>query len=303
MLVLWLVGACLLMGELGRWHWFADLFAQFRWQGVAGLAAAAILAALGRRKRAAGIAAVGTLIFAAMALPWRSAGEDAAVALRVASINLHLHNPDAAPLLAWLDRVDADVIVVQELTPALNAELSALRLRYPIQRSIVREDPFGIGIWSRLPGSSIEALPLAGVGSALPALRLQLTLAGEPLQLYGVHPPPPLGAELARIQAEQFRQLRQLIAETPVPAAIVGDLNATPWGQQFRLLRRAGLDDHGHAAWPPSWRPAMPWTVLALPLDHGLVQPPWQLSKRQCGPPIGSDHCPVLLELAIKAAR
>lgn len=297
------MGVCLLIGELGRWHWFADLFAQFRWQGVVGLALAAILAVLGRRRRVAGVAIAGTLLVAATALPWRRDSGDVDAVLRVASINLHLHNPDAGPLLAWLDRVDPDVVVVQELTPALNAGLSALQQRYPVRHSVVREDPFGIGIWSRLPGSRVEVLELAGFGSPLPALRLRLALAGQPLQLYGVHPPPPLGADLAQVQAEQFEQLRQLIASASEPAAIVGDLNASPWGQQFRLLRQSGLDDHGLAAWPPSWRPPLPWTALALPLDHGLVQPPWQVRRRECGPAVGSDHCPLLLEFAVQGAR
>jgi endonuclease/exonuclease/phosphatase (EEP) superfamily protein YafD len=303
-LLLILVGTALLVGEAGRWHWFADLFAHFRWQGLAGLATAALLAGVGRRPWVAGIALAACMLVGWSALPSRPPGDPQPDAvLRVVSVNVHVANSNAAPLLAWLNTVAADVIVVQELSPAMAAGLVDLQRQYPVHRLLPRADPFGIGIWSRLPDSQIEELALAGWSSTRPALKLRLTVAGQPLDLYAIHPPPPLNAALAKVQSDQFAQLRLLIAAGATPAALVGDFNATPWGEQFRRLRAIGLNHQGHAHWPPSWRPPLPWLALAIPIDHALVQAPWQLRRRECGPPIGSDHCPLLLELHAPAVR
>ncbi|MCB1642124.1 MAG: endonuclease/exonuclease/phosphatase family protein, partial [Xanthomonadales bacterium] len=293
---------CLLIGEAGRWHWAADLFAHFRWQAVAALTLATLLTALAGRWRwaAAGVALV--LLSAGTAGgPWLrgTAERTPAARLTVVSFNAHLHNRNAESLLQWLAEVDPDIVVIVELGPEMASGLASLQQHYPTLHTEAREDPWGVGLWSRLPDGEIEVLDQAGPLGPLPALALRTQVSGIPLQLLAVHPPPPIGATLAQTQQRQQLQWLQWMAERQTPTVLVGDLNATPWGEHFRRLREAGLDDDGWGSWPPSWSPGPPLQWLSLPIDHALAQPPWRVLNRRCGPPLGSDHCPLWAELGV----
>lgn len=83
-------------------------------------------------------------------------------------------------------------------------------------------------------------------------------------------------------------------------AAVLGDLNATPWSPRFRdLVAAAGLRQARRgfglqASWGP--RP-LPWALL--PIDHVLLRGPWQVRSFRAGPRLGSDHRPVVAELLV----
>lgn len=81
-------------------------------------------------------------------------------------------------------------------------------------------------------------------------------------------------------------------------AVVLGDFNASQWSAVMRDFRRGtGLRHsaagHGlHLTWPTSE------PLLYVPLDHILVSEQlWVLDSR-VGPVVGSDHRPVIAELA-----
>ncbi len=88
------------------------------------------------------------------------------------------------------------------------------------------------------------------------------------------------------------------------PAAILaGDFNAAPWS--FALRRQdAALQNLGLArltralfTWPtPRFRRfALPSPVPLLPIDHVYAGANWRAVSVTGGPPLGSDHFPVVV--------
>ncbi|MCU0878609.1 MAG: endonuclease/exonuclease/phosphatase family protein, partial [Pirellulaceae bacterium] len=82
------------------------------------------------------------------------------------------------------------------------------------------------------------------------------------------------------------------------PLVLAGDLNLTEHSPYFRdLLRASGLADTRQGIGiQASWSPRVP--LLSLPLDHVLVSRELAVVSRRLGPPLGSDHRPVVVQLA-----
>lgn len=294
-----------LLGFLGEGHWLLDLCAHFRWQYVL-VIALGLGAALLLRKR--GLAGVLACCWLANAFSLASANGPAPAALgaqvtgaaggevKLLVANIHLDTADLRPLLALVERESPDVIGIVELTPHAAAALAVLAQRYPTSRIDPREDPFGIGLWSRLPSSHLDLVAMPPLG--FPALQLRWPDPG-PGSLWLVHPFPPIGAEASAWRDAQLDYAAGLIAGD-ANAILAGDLNTTPWSASYRRLReRAALSDSAAGRWPwPTWNPGGPGAVLAVPIDHVLHGAAWHSVELRVGPDIGSDHRPLLVRLA-----
>src|SRR5207245_2840976 len=84
---------------------------------------------------------------------------------------------------------------------------------------------------------------------------------------------------------------------------LCGDFNAPPWSGPFRRLEAdAGLTDlYGGRAWSgyswPTWNP-----LLRIPLDNCLVSNGLVVTAHRKGADIGSDHFPLVIDVARPAA-
>lgn len=291
-----------LAGYAGDWHWLLDLCAHFRWQ-YAVVMALGLLPALLLRKRGL----IGLLLAGSLLNGWTLVGANGSVpgvsqvnAATTAStwkllvVNVHVGLLDAAPLLQLIERESPDVVGIIELSPALEPALRALDARYPVHRSQARDDPFGIGLWTRWPGSTIEILATAPPG--FPTLVLR---AAEPesMRLWLVHPFPPISTEAAGWRDQYLADVASRIDHDP-RVLVAGDFNATPWSAAYRNFRRGTrlLDSAaGQLPWPTWFADGPAGSLLALPIDHVLHGSGWRVAQRRIGPDIGSDHRPLIV--------
>lgn len=84
-----------------------------------------------------------------------------------------------------------------------------------------------------------------------------------------------------------------------LPVIIAGDLNCTPWSGHMRdLLDRNQLASARNGfGWNPSWPVNRPF--LSIPIDHVLVREDIGVSRFTTTESVGSDHSPVVVDLAI----
>jgi endonuclease/exonuclease/phosphatase (EEP) superfamily protein YafD len=98
------------------------------------------------------------------------------------------------------------------------------------------------------------------------------------------------------------RELRALAAARPSLGSrliVCGDFNTVSWAAQFQdFSRSTGLTDVFRGAWHayswPSWS-----RLLGVPLDHCLISSGLAVRERHFGPSIGSDHFPLVVDVAI----
>ncbi|TDJ44082.1 MAG: hypothetical protein E2O52_09140 [Gammaproteobacteria bacterium] len=209
----------------------------------------------------------------------------------IIALNVNYRNDGHAAVRAYLAARSPDVIVIEELTDEWQAALRHLDAEYPYRVGRPRPDPFGLGVWSRLPFIESELIDLGVPGSV--NARVVLDTGGRPLQIYAVHLFPPLSARGAGQRNLQLETLAARLSATGLPSLVIGDLNMTPFSPYFEsFAAAAGLVDARrpagfHFTWPTS---ALP---LWIPIDHVLATRSLDVRSVQRGPDTGSDHYPL----------
>ena len=265
----------------------------------------ALVVGLWRRRPAlSGAAAVLSLLHlawtvpGALPAPGSPAVADGSPGLRLMTANLLAVNPDPTALCDEIRARDPDVLLVQELSPRWLAafEESGLLAHFPHALYEVREDSFGAGIFSRLPLDRPERLDLLGV----PLLRATVQAPGGDLRVYNVHPLPPRTPQYAAVWQRQMARLEEELAAEPGALVAAGDFNATPHARWYQRLTRDRLrgahEDHGRglaSTWPNGIFPLPP-----IRLDHVLLSPELAVLAIDEGRGQGSDHRPVIADLA-----
>jgi endonuclease/exonuclease/phosphatase (EEP) superfamily protein YafD len=279
-----------LSGREDRFAWAVDLAAHWQWLYLAGLVLGASVAAFHQRR----------WLFALLLvpLPWWSAAPRLDVAaggtgtqLTVAAANVYFGTREATALARWLDTVQADLVVLTEVSPAYAAALARLP-GFPYRALAPAEDPFGIGVLSRHP---MQAAPWRDE-DGIARIEARVDLGVACVDLVAVHPIPPIAP---RFHAARDRRLKELAARTGQrggPRLIVGDLNATPWSSAFAGLEQRGLQRSGSLR--PTW-PSIGRGWIGIPIDHVLASRHWRVLEAGLGPDLGSDHRPVLARLLL----
>ncbi len=81
---------------------------------------------------------------------------------------------------------------------------------------------------------------------------------------------------------------------------VVGDFNAARWSHGFRaLLDRSGMVDSERGfGFQPTFPAGLPYP-LRIPIDHLLHGEGLAVTDRVLGPALGSDHLPLVVDLAV----
>jgi endonuclease/exonuclease/phosphatase (EEP) superfamily protein YafD len=274
-----------------------ELLALFRAQWfVAGVALAAVAAAVGRRRiafAALALAAVNALaLLPGVLAPSRPDPERAQLRLLLA--NTWLANQEHDRLLELVRRERPEAVGVTELTREWHAALAGGLPEY--RHRVVRAQPgaYGIGIYSRVP---LERAAIVFPARGWPAVaRATVRGRGLEVELFVVHGPSAIRPGAAERHREFMRGLGALAREAGGRALVCGDLNAAPWTDGFGELRRLGgleRDD----PWQPLEYTWPAWNrLLRIPIDQCLAGDGLAVAS-QTGPAVGSDHFPLLVEV------
>jgi endonuclease/exonuclease/phosphatase (EEP) superfamily protein YafD len=291
-----LLGAATVLAYLDRVSWVFELGTFFRLQYAILLGLAGAVALACRRPVVALVAAaLAALNVATIAPHWdpRHAGtplgHDRVV---LAFVNVDVSNHDHAKTIAWLSELHPDVVGVTELSPAWRNALSPVLHGYRFRVLHVQDSAYGIGLYSRRPVEGrIEHDPE-------PSVVASFRLDRRPVTLVVTHPHTPFGPHAGGLHQRQFRQLARRRPSWEPRALVCGDFNTPPWSGPLRdLMRKAHLaDSHRGYGFESSW-PTWAWP-LRTPIDNCLVSPGLAVTARSRGPDVGSDHFPLVVELA-----
>jgi endonuclease/exonuclease/phosphatase (EEP) superfamily protein YafD len=292
-----------LAGLVAGWDWRADMLTHF--QAPALLASLLTIAALVRRHRLWALA-FGLLAITQIEPLIRYDGANPVPAkappremLRVLMANVYAENFNYDSLTQLIQRERPDVVGMVEVTPEwlMGLEQTGVRAEFPYRRELPLGTR-GLALWFRQRPSSISDGEVLCAGGN-PVLRATLDFAGRSLQLWLVHPPNPL---LDREACNpDLAALATRLADEGGTQLVVGDLNRTEGSPFFTdFVRVSGLRDsrYGFGS-QPSWPTFLPYRIA---IDHAFVSADLAISDRRLGPEIGSDHFPLIVDVAPASA-
>lgn len=266
----------------GRLGWLLDLASHWQqlWLPLALLGCLAL-----RRWALRLIAALLLVLICALALPRALPDAKGEPGIRVVSANVNLGNQDPAPLAAWLQEREAELLILVELNSGYAAALRRQSV-LPHWHVVPSDDsPWGLGLASAWPLSGVR---LERNADGIPRLRARVEHPSAPFEIVALHPMPPLAPHW---HARRNADLRELRADAP--ALLAGDLNASPWSSAVQLLQQNGW--RRASGLQPTW----PNATLGIAIDAVWALGPWSVREHQVGPSIGSDHRPLFVELRL----
>ena len=285
----------------GRWSWACELLVTFRTHFAGLLGLSLVLAIAIRRWPIAGIAAAGLVLnlwpmhraFFGPGTP--SAPPPDAHAVRVVAFNVNISNDDLPRIAAYLDSLNADVVVVEELSPPSADLLETLLPRLPNRYSGGREGLWDVSIFSRWPLISPEGLSREGHPLAV---RVDVDLGDRKLRVYGAHLHWPVIPAAARVRNFQLGALGRELSECPHACVAVGDFNVTPWSSHFRdVLEMPGIRDCAAGRGLLStWTSMLP-APLRIRIDQCLAAGGVSVADVRVGESVTSDHFATINDL------
>jgi endonuclease/exonuclease/phosphatase (EEP) superfamily protein YafD len=209
---------------------------------------------------------------------------------------LYLRDPKQRLLELARDEAP-DVLLLVEYTPEWSARADDLRSAYPHRIEAPARGAYGIAFFSRFPLDSGESFALGDTT----AIEARIRTPSGPLTLLGVHLRSPTTPGQSAERNRQLGLLAEHLAAAARPVAVIGDFNVTPYSPFYsELLDRTGFTDSRRGrTLSPSWPTFLPF--LGIPIDHCLVSRDVTLVAHRGLPRFGSDHYPILVELALPA--
>ncbi len=296
--------AVVALAALGRFdHRWPDLLVQFAAPALTATLALTALWALLRLRAPAFVGAGLSLLLLVAAWPqWRPDGATAAhngETIRLYSANLWARNTDVEAIGRSIRAADADIVVLIELGDAPAARLDDILAGYPHRVTTPRIDrPSGAArsvIASRYPLREFDRRydGLHAVSAAA------LTPLG-PVNVVGAHLTRPWPFQYQWGQLTQVQALGRRLSPLQDPVIVAGDFNSVSTGRVGRMVRdETGL--RPASGWLGTWPAALPGP-LRITIDQVWVSDELAIRARSLGRPTGSDHRPVIVELA-SAAR
>ncbi len=215
--------------------------------------------------------------------------------------NVYEDNNNIEGCLAVVNRCAADLVLLLETNHKWADGTKSLDKQYPYQVKVPIDNTYGMLLFSKYPIKNEEVRYL--VEEDIPSIRCQIELpSGQLVQVYAVHPTPPVPNENPR-STERDKELL-LIAEeakkATLPILVMGDLNDVAWSYTTTLfLKISGLLDPRrgrgffntfHAHYP----------FMRFPLDHAFISTHFKLKTMRKEDNFDSDHFPIYADFQLE---
>lgn len=219
--------------------------------------------------------------------------------LKIISCNVLMTNRDSAKLVHLIKHHQPDVFISLESDLWWEQQFDELT-DFPYTLKCPLDNLYGMHIYSRYPlnNSAIEYV----VEEDKPSMSTRLSIDSQTfVQLYVTHPAPPAPQENSESTERdvELLMLAKRVARRNDRVIIAGDLNDVAWSATTRLFRQvSGLLDPRVGRGLFNTFNAFHW-FARWPLDHVFLSNHFKIIDIQRLPAMGSDHFPLLIELAV----
>ena len=228
-------------------------------------------------------------------VPWYSGKDNIPLntpTLKLFLCNVLYVNQHHDRVLKLIEEENPDIVVIQEMTREWQTSLGVLKTTYPFFIERARSDSFGMGFYSKRKVKNLEIFNFPR--NKVPSISCTLE---NGTKFLATHPVPPRSRDYSANRNNQLEEIKRWVQFHP-NCLVLGDLNATPWDPYLEdLMHATGLKNSRQGfgllpSWPSGSR------LLQIPIDHCLVNSSLLVKDTRVGPHVGSDHLPLIVEVA-----
>lgn len=296
-----LISLLTIIGYLGKFNYIFDLTAHFKRQYLIVGFCTFFFFLLTRHKVWWIISLCCILLNLMEVVPWYLPPDALAQAkttgqLRVLLSNVLYSNENYSNVISLVRKEAPDIAVFVEAGKVWNQELTALKDLLPYSAIAQDSKRFGTTLYSKFPLENVSIEQFQGPRSTIVAT---IKYQGKDVIVMGTHPNYPV-SKIGFIQRNsQLKAMADYIATINKPVILMGDFNITMWSPFYQRFIRESKLKNGRIGFglQPTWPAFLPF--LAIPIDHCFVSQNIQVINSRTGDNVGSDHLPIIADLAI----
>ncbi|MFH1769358.1 MAG: endonuclease/exonuclease/phosphatase family protein [Parcubacteria group bacterium] len=293
----------LILGKLGKYNWWFDLFSHFQMQYFIAFFVLGVILLVLKKFKYVAVSLIGVLLTLLAIMPVYIGGDgnvrDSASGrnLSVQYMNINVGNDSADMIIEEIRSKDPDVLFIIEANEFVFEEIKE-KLDFEVAHYANGPGAFSMAMFSKLEVRDIQVIDFVNI--YIPSIVATLRIEDKDVCIIGTHPVPPMTPMRADDRNQQLLNIAEFIAENPIQTVLVGDFNMTPYSPYYSdILDISGLKDSRngfgiHNSWPVG----LPW-IARIPIDHAWVSEDIIVLDREIGLEINSDHLPVYLRLNI----
>ena len=214
--------------------------------------------------------------------------------LKIGLINILTQNTHYQAVRDEILNSHADIFVIEEINTDWSGELEEIKKVYPYNYEYLREDNFGLAIYSKIPVKQFNVL-YAG-NFALPVLTAMIEYNGKITEVLAVHTTPPTSNAYFKNTQSMLEEIAKYVQTRQLPTVVVGDINSSRFSYNYSdFVKNSNMKDCGsifQTTWTAFW-PA----PMRITLDHIFVTKDFGVLNFKVGNKVGSDHFPVFAEI------
>lgn len=228
--------------------------------------------------------------------------------LRILHVNLDRDNSQFDRAFDYIQSQPADLIFLQEVTPAWFKQIESNLPQYQVVISRPQNNSQGVAML--LPVNFSQNFKLLSPQiinfpewSERPLIEATIRWKNREVKVLSLHTTRPRNAGTSNFQQREFEEVanwsrQQQKAKHPV--IILGDFNNTPWSVRSRQFLREGnlIDSQRGFGLQPTWMAGLPFP-LQIPIDRCIYSKEIDTLHYKIGSEIGSDHLPLWVELGL----
>ncbi|WP_298956221.1 endonuclease/exonuclease/phosphatase family protein [uncultured Nonlabens sp.] len=220
--------------------------------------------------------------------------------LSIYTVNVLQENKKREELFKEIESKKPDLIVFTETNEKWSHAIkNRIGMSYPFKVEQPQDNTYGMLVYSRLELSDTRIKFQAD--PEIPSIDAKVKMRnGDLLQLYAIHPTPPMPQHNPLSTDRDKELMLTAIAsnKSEIPVIVLGDFNDVTWSESTQLTKTIGklLDlriGRGFYSTYHAQYPLMKW-----PLDHILISPEFRLKTAGTGVDFNSDHFPLWAILA-----
>lgn len=228
----------------------------------------------------------------------RASGQNPDKSASIMIANVFQDNNNFEGCLAEVKRANPDVALFLETDSKWAKQLEQLKEDFPYSVLVPIDNTYGMLLYSKLELKNSEVKYL--VEPDIPSIHTQVILPNQqPIQLYAIHPTPPVPNENPR-STERDKELllvADLAKACQDPVIVIGDLNDVAWSYTTALFLKMSrlLDPRRGRGFYNSFH-AHHW-YLRFPLDHAFISEHLKLIEMRRLKNFDSDHFPIYISV------